>query len=206
MINKGYAFMGNRQLNFGKPFIAAFDKVTGEPKYLTLMNVKDDPILGFNILDNEIYLVFKNWISKYSQETGDLLLEVELPEDKFGELKNFIGKHVYVTKENGELSSLSQSDTTKVYVFTNKNEIISIDKQLNVAKIKDSKDLIFKYFQTKDYKFFSKDKLTLIIDNEGKKVAEIEASSSAFLIGKTLFDKHKESFSAIDLAEIMNEE
>lgn len=40
MINKGYAFMGYRQLDFGKPFIAAFDRETGKQKYLTLINVK----------------------------------------------------------------------------------------------------------------------------------------------------------------------
>ncbi|NPA35698.1 MAG: PQQ-binding-like beta-propeller repeat protein, partial [Chlorobi bacterium] len=38
MINNGYAFMGYRELNFGKPFIAAFDKETGKQKYLSTIN------------------------------------------------------------------------------------------------------------------------------------------------------------------------
>jgi len=206
MINKGYAFMGYRQLNFGTPFIAAFNKDTGEQKYLSLINAKDDPILGFHVLDKEMYLVFKNRIAKYSQETGNLIMEMSFPKEEFGELKYFVGNQVFKTNENGDLSSLIQSDTTKVFVYTNKNKIVSVDNQLNVGKIIDFEDLNIYYLRTKDHKFFAKGKLTWIIDNEGQKVAEIEATSKAFLIGETLYDRKDDSFFAIDLTEIINKD
>jgi len=206
MINKGYAFMGYRQLNFGVPFIAAFNRDTGEQKYLSLINAKDDPILGFHILNKEIYLVFKNRIAKYSQEIGNLIMEMNFPEEEYGKLKYLVGNQVFKTNENGDWSSLVQSDTAKVFVFTNKDKIVSIDSQLNTTKIIDFEDLNIYYLQTKEYKFLAKDKLTLIIDNEGKKVAEIEVSSSAFLIGETLYDRHENSFLAIDLTEIINKD
>jgi len=205
MINKGFAFMGYRQLNFGTPFIAAFDKVTGEQKYLSLIT-KDDPILGFHVLDKEMYLVFKNRMAKYSQETGNLLIEMSFPEEEFGELKYFVGNQVFKPNENGDLSSLIQSDTTKVFVFTNKDKIVSVDNQLKVAKIIDFEDLNIYYLRTKNNKFFEKDKLTWIIDSEGQKVAEIEATSKAFLIGETLYDRKDDSFFEIDLTEIINKD
>ncbi|HEY5687800.1 MAG TPA: PQQ-binding-like beta-propeller repeat protein [Yeosuana sp.] len=206
MINKGYAYMGNRQLNFGTPFIAAFNKDTGEQKYLSLINVKDDPILGFHILDKEIYLVFKNRLAKYSQETGDLVKEMSFSEQEYGALKYFVGNQVFGTNENGDLRNLIQSDTTKVFVFTNNNKIVAVDNQLNITKTIDFEDLNIYYLKTKGYKFFAKDKLTLIIDNEGKKVAEIEVTSKAFLIGETLYDRQENSFFAINLTEIINKD
>jgi len=34
MVNKGFAFVGNRQINYGTPFIASFEKQTGKQKHL----------------------------------------------------------------------------------------------------------------------------------------------------------------------------
>ncbi len=206
MVNKGYAFMGYRQLDFGKPFIAAFDRETGKQKYLSLINVKKDPILGFKIVKEEFYLVFKNRVAKYSIQTGNQILEKEFPEDNFGELKYFVGNQVFVKNENNDLISLSQSDTSKVFVFTNQGKTLSVDNQLNVTDTIDYEDLSIYFLRTADLKFIAKDKQTLIIDNEGKQIAEIEASTNAFLIGETLYDKRDKSFIAIDLKEIIKNE
>ena len=43
MINKGMAFMGYRQLDFGKPFIAAFDRQSGKPNILFINKCKRGP-------------------------------------------------------------------------------------------------------------------------------------------------------------------
>jgi len=206
MVNKGYAFMGYRQLDFGKPFIAAFDRETGKQKYLTLINVKKDPILGFKLLQDEIYLVFKNRIAKYSIQKGNQIAEKEFLQDNYGDLKYFVGNQVFVTNENEDLISLPQSDTSKVFVFTNQGKTLSIDNQLNVTDTIEYEDLSIYYLRTVDYKFIAKDNKTLIINNVGKKIAEIEATSNAFLIGETLYDKRDKSFIAIDLKEIIKDE
>lgn len=206
MVNKGYAFMGYRQLDFGKPFIAAFDRETGKQKYLTLINVKKDPILGFQLLQDEMYLVFKNRIAKHSIKNGSQILEKEFHEEIFGDLKYFVGNQVFVTNENNDLVSLPQSDTSKVFVFTNQGKTLSVDNQLNVTDTIDYEDLSIYYLRTADLKFIAKDKQTLIIDNNGKRIAEIEATTNAFLIGETLYDKRNKSFIAVDLKEIIDNE
>ncbi|TCO09394.1 outer membrane protein assembly factor BamB family protein [Natronoflexus pectinivorans] len=206
MVNRGYAFMGYRQLDFGKPFIGAFDRETGQQKYLTLINVKKDPILGFEILDDEMYLVFKNRIAKYSVENGNQIIEKEFPQENYGDLKYFIGNQVFVTNEKEDLISLTQSDTSKVFVFTNQGKTLSIDYQLNVTNTIEYEDLSIYYLRTKDYKFVAKDKQTLIINDNGKRIAEIDATTNAFLIGETLYDKRDNSFIAIDLREIIKNE
>lgn len=168
---------------------------------------KDDPILGFHVLDHEIYLVFNNRMAKYAQETGKLLIEMSFPEEEFGALINFVGNQVYKTNENGDLSSLVQSDTTKVFVTTNKEKIISVDGELKITQMTNLEDLNIYYLKTKGYKFFENDKLTTwIINNEGQKVAEIETNSNTFLIGETLYDWKDHSFFEIDLTKIINKD
>jgi outer membrane protein assembly factor BamB len=204
MINKGIAFMGNRQLDFGKPFFAAFNRQTGKQVFLSVINVKDDPILSSQIHDEEIFLVFKNKIVKYSMETGAEIIEKEFSKDNFGELKYFVGNQVFITDNNGDLLNLLQSDSTKVYVFTSQGKTLSLDENLNVTKTIDYGDLSIYYRRTVDFKFIAKDKNTLIVNNEGKKIAEVEVTSNAFMIGNTLYDTQDNRFIAIDLNEIIN--
>lgn len=206
MINKGIAFMGYRQLDFGKPFFAAFDRLSGKQKFLSLINVKDDPILSYQIQNREIFLVFKNRIAKYSMETGNLIAEKDFPKDNVGELKYFVGNQVFVTNQNGDLMSLPQSDSTKVFVFTSQGKTLSIDSELNISKTIEYDDLSIYYLRTKDFKFIAKDKKTLIVNKEGKRIAEINATSNAFMIGNTLYDTQDKNFIKIDLSEIFKNE
>lgn len=206
MINKGIAFMGDRRLDFGKPFFAAFDRQTGKEIFFSVINIKDDPILSFETYNKEILLVFKNRIKKYSMETGAEILEKEFPQDNFGELRYFVGRQVFTTSENGELSNLRKSDTTKVFVFTSQGKTLSLDNNLNVTKTIDYKDLSIYYEQTSDYKFIAKDKNTLIVNNEGKRIAEVGATSKSFVIDKTLYNTQDNKFITIDLDKIITNE
>jgi outer membrane protein assembly factor BamB len=206
MINRGFAFMGYRQLDFGKPFIAAFDKKSGKQVFLTLIDGKEDQVLGFKIKENELYLVFKNRMSKYSKSSGNLITDEAFSAEEFGELNNFIGNQVYITDENNSFSCLPESDTTQVFVFTNNNKILAVDSQLNVTKTINYEDLSIYYLRSDDYKFIAKENQTWILDLNGLKVAEIEATSNAFLIGNTLYDQQNDSFIAIDLTEILKKQ
>lgn len=203
MINKGMAFIGYRELDFGKPFFAAFDRQTGKQIFLSLIDVKDDPILSFQIHGKEIFLVFKNRIMKFSMETGNLNAEKDFPNGSYGELKYFVGNQVFITNQNGELVSLPESDTTQVFVFTSQGKTLSIDSNLNITKTIEYEDLNIYYLRTKDFKFIAKDKNTLIVNNEGKRIAQIEVTSSAFMIGNSIYDTQDKSFITLDLKEII---
>jgi len=176
MINRGFAFMGYRQLNFGKPFLAAFDKHTGKQSFFSVIEVKDDPIPGFQRVNDVFYLVFKNRIDKYSSKNGSLIQSKEFPEDEFGGLKYFTGGHAYCQDDQGKFSSLS--DTTKRYVCTGSGKTLVIDDQLNIVNTIE-KDLWIHFIDFEEYRFITNNKTTFILDRADRKIAEIEAGSNA---------------------------
>jgi outer membrane protein assembly factor BamB len=206
MINKGMGYMGYRQVAFGKPFFAAFYRQSGKQKFFSLFNAKDDPILSYQIQNREIFLAFKNRIAKYSMETGHMISEKIFPKDDIGEFKYFVGNQVYIKNIYGDLMSLLKSDSTKVFVFTSQSKILSIDNKLNISKKIESNDLSIYYLRKKEYKFIAKDKKTFIVNNVGERIAEIDATSKAFMIGDTLYDTQDKSFMTIDLREMIKNE
>jgi len=205
LVNKGFAHMGYKQLKFGKPFIAAFDKQTGEKKFLTLTKDANNPILSYKILGNDIYLVFKNRLAKYSKDSGTLIKDKKYSKDSLGELKYFVGNQVFVNDKNNDFVNLNNSYKTKIFIFTSSGKILLIDNQLNIINTLDYKDLSLDYLHIKNYKFLAKDNKTLIINNEGKIVAELKVSSEAYLAGSTLYDKQNDDFVAINLKDILKD-
>jgi len=205
MINQGIAFMGNRRINFGGPFIAAFDRETGKQIFMAAMGEKKDPILSYRLAENEIYLVSKDKLTKYTKETGQFIMEKTFHKNELGELKHFIGDQVFIANENDEFVSLPQTDTTKIFVLTNKGNVLVMDNQLEITSTIEQKEPNICFLETGKYKFIAKGKdyKTWIIDNSGKKIAEIEASSAAFLIDKILYDKQQNKLIAINLEEII---
>ena len=216
MINEGIAFMGNQQIDFGKPFIAAFDRETGEQAFLSTIEGKREPIRSFLLMENEILLMFKDRLAKYSKETGKFIMERNFHKNDFGEngnqttfrgseLKSFVGNQTFIVNENDKFICLPQTDTNKIFVLTNKGTVLILNNQLDITNTIESEELNISYLETENHKFIVKDKdsKTWIIDNSGEKIAEIEASSNAFLIDKILYNTQQDRFIAIDLEGII---
>lgn len=86
MVNNGYAYLGYRMMDYGKPFIAAFDRETGNQKFFSVFNTKDDPIIGFRIIGTELFLLFKHRLEKYALASGTLIMNKDFSAEEAGEL------------------------------------------------------------------------------------------------------------------------
>jgi len=205
MINNGMSFMGNRQIKFGKPFIAAFDIQTGVQKYFYFTDIKKDYILDFYFADSDFYLLFTNKIEKYCKKTGEKILENLLSEDDFGFLKYFANEEkIFITSQTGNLVSLAQNDSTKIYIFTNRDKIISIDNELTAIDIIDFKDVGVSNFNKNDFYFIVRDDKTFIINKLGEVVVELFTTSWLFTKENILYFVKDDSFITVDLNSIIN--
>jgi hypothetical protein len=204
MINKGFAFRGQTQINYGKTFIAAFDALTGKQRYLQLLNPDDGPVIDFKLIDNEIYLLYKNTVGKYDMESGKEIFGKIFSKAVIGNLDYFAGNQFFISNKDGSFLNIDQYDLSTIQIYTTTKKIITLDDQLNVINtIKDENTGVW-YARYKDYDLIAKDKKTFIINSNGERIAEIEATSDAFIIDNILYNKIFRSFIAIDLQKIIN--
>lgn len=201
MINKGIANMNGFEVSYGVPFYAAFDKKTGKKLFLSTINTEKDPIIAFKEYDNEMFIVFKNRIEKYSTLTGERIDEKDFVKNTIGRFKYFLRDSTYWTTKGNSLMPISESN--ELLIYTDKDRVVSLDANLNIKNIFLAEDLSLNYLSTENYRFFAKNNKTFIADNEGKTVAEIDATSRAFLVGNTLYEKRDNKFISIDLTKIL---
>jgi hypothetical protein len=204
MVNKGYAYMGYRQLDFGNAFIAAFDKKTGKQVFLNVIGGKRSHINGFKIQKDSILFVFKDKISKYSMVNGSLISEKSIDIQQLGELSYFIGNQLYI-KSDSIFKSLTLSDPANHYLFTKKDKILVVnDKFETINQI--NRNQLFKYYlNSKGFKFLAKGNETIVIDQDNKAVANLKVSSKTIMVGPKLYNIQEKSFIEIDISEIIKD-
>lgn len=204
MVNKGFAYMGYRKLNVGTPFIASFDSETGQQKYLIEVGEKkNDNINGMDLDGNDLLLLFRNRISKFDIENGEIIESSPFSEVAFGGLNYFIGEHVFIEK-NSKYISLPKADLSKHYVLTNKNKILVLDSELKPENEIDTNKVYLYYLKWKDYNFLARENSSIIIDAKGQKIAEITVNKNSRLIGNNLYSISDKSLTIIDLNQIMD--
>jgi len=197
LINYGYAYKERRMINYGKPFIASIDKETGHKKYFKDFNLKKEPIISWNIINNNFYLATEQRILVYSIVTGEFFTEKIFSKETFGKLNYFAGNQVFVSN-NDVFFRLKESDITKLYIFTDKNVLI-LDENLNIVETKNYDDLYIFYAEIGENKLIGNATKTFIIDKNGAKLAELSASYNAVLKGNKLFDKKGNTIEVINL-------
>jgi outer membrane protein assembly factor BamB len=199
MINSGYAFMGNRQLDFGTPFIASFNKNTGKQIYFSQVNDKKDQIFGYKIYKDCFLLALKDRVAKYSMINGSNILEKSFDTSTLGELKYFIGSKVYFKSD----STYNSVDSTKNFLCTKTGKILVLNENLDILNQFESNQLYLCYLKTKNYAFLAKDNETTVIDHEYKKVADFKASNKTVLVGSKLYDVQEKSVLEIDIPDLI---
>jgi outer membrane protein assembly factor BamB len=203
MINNGFAFRGQSQIDYGKPFIAAFNATTGKQKYLQLLNKNDGPVIDFKLIDNEIYLLFKNAIGKYDLESGKQILETTFSKAVIGDLEYFAGNQYFIANRDDSFLFIDQYDLSTIQIYTTTRKIITLDEQFNVMHTINYENIGVYYEQYKDYYLIENDKKTFLVNTDGERVAEFEATANAFIMDNILYDKQFRSIIAIDLQNII---
>jgi len=101
----------------------------------------------------------------------------------------------------------SENNIGIAYKFPKKKglrKIISIDNELKATNTIGFKDTFNCFLHYNNHKFFTNGEKTFVVNANGKIIAELNVTSSAFLIEHILYDKQDNSFIAIDLRNLIS--
>ena len=203
ILNKGFAKMGVREINFGSPFIASFNLNTGKQNFLIkIPNDKKEMISSWNQKEDELILVLNNRILKYSILDGTQIDEKIFDSEKYGVLRYFIGDQVFIKKDSSYVS-LNKTDPAKKYLYVNKGYILSLNNRLEIENKVNAEDLYISYLKKNDNNFLSKNGVTFIINAEGLKIAQFSASSNAIFFDNKLYEINERSILEIDIEKLV---
>ena len=203
LINRGYAFKGNEPIEFGMPFIAAYNINTGGEIFLQNISDKQEEVRGYKIRDKELCVLFKNRISKYSLINGKRQSEKIWNEKKL-EMMSFVNNELHL-KTDSTFTSLASIDSVSLYVLTDSLKILAINKNLEVTDQFELSQLFIHYLKTKEFKFLANANKTIVVDGNNKIVAEFKASRNAILLDTKMYDIQKNSFTETDLSELIKD-
>lgn len=206
MINFGFAYLGYQQVVQGTPFIAAFDKNTGENKYFNLIHVKKDPIQSLFSKNDTLILAYDHRLEKYSLRDGKKLYEKEVDAKKYGKLASFIGYQAYIKTSGNKYEPILNIVPSNHYLLNDKGKVLVLDEVCNVMDEIDQDSLFIRYKNSADYTFIANEDLTVVLDENNSAVAEFKSSKNAALIDKKLFSMYKEKFTEVDLSGLLVDE
>ncbi len=202
MVNFGYAYLNGNRKDFGRPFIAAFNRYNGTQAYLSEVSTKESRVLDFLVSENEIVVLFKDRIASYSINDGQMIKETTLNTTASGNLMSFCGDQYYMPFDSVYLS-LTDHDPYNIYVFTDKKQVLTLDNAFSILNTTSENQYYTSYLEANGMLFIGKSRETIVIDLENRKIAEINISNKAFLMRNDLFDIQGRTLYQVDLTGLL---
>jgi hypothetical protein len=126
MVNLGYAKMGFRQVDFGVPFIAAFNKFSGRQIYLNELPDKKEPVVDYLTGAGELILLFKDYVAKYSIAEGRLISERQISVDLTGKLTGF-GTGQFYEESDSVYQPIEAYNPDKIFLITDSLKVLTLN-------------------------------------------------------------------------------
>lgn len=200
MINNGYALKDGQMVDYGIPFLAAFNTNTGDEIFSNVFNGKKktkERVLDYKIEGREIIILFKQSIGRYSLDNGDLLIARNFKNKEYGELISFIKDDIYV-KEEGNYKKIIDIYPRNYNIYTSYGLCLSLNKNFTTKELMEYEDIYFHCFKTKDKDIITNDTILSIINKIGQPIMEIPYFNDAIIVKEKLFFRKENTLSAID--------
>ncbi|WP_243345380.1 PQQ-like beta-propeller repeat protein [Parabacteroides sp. FAFU027] len=196
--------MYNYSIPYGKPYIAKIS-TNGNQENFILLSKKKEPLEGF-IFDKDTLLVcFPKKLIKYNLKDFSVIREKEFKFKSDEKFEMFIGSRVYKQKADQSFVSLTVSDSTNLYLLNKGDNIVAYDYDFNQVSSQKRSDFFILVYQDKNYRIIKNNDKSIVIDKEGKSIAEINLGKIVQIFNNALYQVDKNILSVVDLNAILND-
>lgn len=134
MFNLGFGLKDGRQLTkMGRPFIAAFDKRTGDCHYMNMLSLKKDMVEDAMLSPEGAFMLFDDGLA-YKRELNDSSVTISpWNVNEHGRLRSIVTQPVYAHYRLKNMFEVIASDGFHFPVITEKGDIFLVDKELRIS-------------------------------------------------------------------------
>jgi len=149
VVNYGYIIDGFQRVSFGSPFLAAYDAVSGNKKYLNF-TIGDVPVLDFGLNGDTLIIVQKKNIELVNLGKGELFQRRSFDLERSDCLLDYSPRRRF-HNEGDTLLCEKYSEDEMCMVRTYKGEVFHISNSLDLIKKEQIKDLYSIVYKYKNY-------------------------------------------------------
>ena len=194
MINKGLAYKASGEaVQYGSPFIAAFDITTGNQIYFIPSENKSDMIYGFAKTEDNLTLFCTDRMRSISIADGKISEEKRYLPNDLGNRCYFIGNNLIV-KTYKDTKFLELSEDVFKYL-TGDNMKIEQDNKVDIQYGLVNPEA----FKNNKYKMYQRGISMVLTDKNGTEIAVIDIVGTACIYDNILCNVNGNTISFIDL-------
>lgn len=174
MLNYGYALKdGSKKVKNGRPFIACYDKHSGEEIYFNQLTTQKDMIEDAYISEDEaLYMLFDDGLAY--QYLNDSIVDISLWDtEKYGRLHALVKNGVYRYRRDKEDFIHLESSADYCMVSNDKMDIFEVDKKLNVRTRYGAESIYDTYYALDAYRLIGNGQDFWLIHELGMPVAHL---------------------------------
>ena len=205
MINAGYAYFNQNLIDHGVPYIAVYNKNTGEQKYMKEVAPKKDMIrcMTMNERKSEIILCLDEKMARYNLTDGTLIKEVKYDSKKYGKPDKFIDSIHFEQTADGFVSLEKLYPQNRILV-TDKDYVLFLDNDLNITKEAKAEDYAFTFLEKNNVQLIvDKEKNIHVLNPDLKESAILRISPDAEIVDNKIYDTNDNELIVIDLNKLM---
>lgn len=199
LINRGYAYIGMRQVQHGNPFIASFDAESGKQNFLTSVSRGEKNVIqSWKILNNNILLLIDKRIEVRDKHTGAVRKIKEIAEivnpSHFINGKNFL-------YQDSVWSARNSSDTSH-FVYTNNGKILELNSKLELVNEFSEKYFYQAYMDFRQLQLFINQKQCIVLSENERISAKFEIAEQVHQWDEKLFFINANNLFIVDIDQL----
>lgn len=188
LINKASADFEGKEMYYGKPYVAAYDLLTGIEKFQTNINTKGNALIYYSKTTNGFELVFKDRIVQFSNTTAKVQNSSKFSTNQIGYLNYKINSSKTFILKDSTLMSLEDVDTKSKYYQTTKNQLLVVNPDLTMQKTIQLDDIYSLYGKTDKYNFLLNNEKITICNTKGVIVGKMNMGDDTFMFNNKLYE------------------
>ncbi len=206
LLNKGFALKGSEKVKFGIPYLASYNRKTGEKNYSYIITKSREFVNTHQIRDNKLLIFFDDRVTVCDLDKGEKVEEYSYDLNQEGYFQYVLDDRAWIQKDDDTFINLRGLYKGKEFLFSEKSQVVGLNSKMEISGKYTIEELYFNFLEFDDYQFIYGADKVFVVDQEGKALAELHFDDQPHLAGNVLYEVRPRGIAALDLTKLMQKQ